>query len=317
MNETLKKLQDMAKLFEEKILTPDDVKEILSGLVSILNSNKKGVEVLTSQIRGEMNNLLVKVASENIKTVAKIKEDNSALSQEMLAKLQEKMSVIVGLIEQVNNLKVPENGKDADENKVADIVLSKMPKAVDPYTAGKIADLLETLKGDDRLSADAIKGLEEYINKVFDSVPRRVGGNTNGGGVQSVISSDNSVTIRASGAKGKGVLDISITTSEPQIQNIYNEYPTDAIDGINTEYNTLNDFTLGTTRVYLNGARQALGIDYTETSSAQITFTSAPLIGSILFIDYQLIVTNPTGNDMLLQDNTDFLLQDSTPLLLQ
>lgn len=100
-------------------------------------------------------------------------------------------------------------------------------------------------------------------------------------------------------------------------QQVFNEYPSDPINSSNKVYTTLNEFTVGTTRVYYNGARQALGIDYTETSNTQISFTTAPDTGSVLFFDYQLLVVTPTVDAILLQDGSNLLLQDGTFLQLQ
>jgi hypothetical protein len=68
---------------------------------------------------------------------------------------------------------------------------------------------------------------------------------------------------------------------------VFNEVPTGAINTSNTIYTTANNFSTGTTRVYLNGVRQILSVDYTETGADEITFTAAPFTGDSLIIDYQ------------------------------
>lgn len=81
-----------------------------------------------------------------------------------------------------------------------------------PETAEALRDKLETLKEDERLDVSAIKGLDKFsdelITKVRGFIPSR-----SGGGVTSITSSDGSVQISSSMAKGKGVVDLKVTTS--------------------------------------------------------------------------------------------------------
>lgn len=70
--------------------------------------------------------------------------------------------------------------------------------------------------------------------------------------------------------------------------NTYNETPTGLVNSSNTVYTAAANFNTGTTRVYLNGLRQALGVDYTETGADEITFTTAPTTGDNLFLDYEV-----------------------------
>lgn len=67
---------------------------------------------------------------------------------------------------------------------------------------------------------------------------------------------------------------------------VYNEVLSGALNGINTAFSTANDFKPGSTRVCINGLREQLGIGYTETGPAQITFDDPPLPDDILTIDY-------------------------------
>lgn len=103
---------------------------------------------------------------------------------------------------------------------------------------------------------------------------------------------------------------------------IWDEAPTDAVDGVNTLFNTLNKYQSGTVRVYLNGARQKPGLDYVESpSNQQITFTIAPLTNDVILFDYEVLIAGGGGgggdNGLLLQDGTNLILQDSTDLIFQ
>lgn len=221
-------------------------------------------------------------------------------------------------------------GKDADEEKIVNKLLKKIPKPKDGESVD-FDEVVETVLSmvkipKPKISLNDVLSLFKNQEGILDfsllkNVPKlqniyvhEEGGHA--GAMETPIKAGENITI-SKDASGNWVISADVNTDDFEIQNIFNEYPVDSINSSNTVFNTLNQFSPGTTRVYLNGARQALGIDYTETSSSQITFTSAPLTGSILFIDYELIITPITGDSMLLQDNTNLLLQDSTSLLLQ
>lgn len=66
-------------------------------------------------------------------------------------------------------------------------------------------------------------------------------------------------------------------------EQIYNEVPTGAIDGINKVYAVYKPFMKGSVRVYLNGLRT---IDFEETTANTFTMDIAPDISDTLIVDY-------------------------------
>lgn len=173
------------------------------------------------------------------------------------------------------------NGKDADESKVIDTVFN-------------------TLKG---------KKIQDIADP-SDLVTFLKRGGFRGGGLSSV--SVDGTTITGNGTPASPL----VAVGGSGVTNIYNEFHKagDPVNSSNTIYNTLFPFVATKIRVYYNGARQALGIDYTETASSQITFTTAPVTGSILFWDYEKSIP-VVGASLLIQDGTNLLLQDGTNLL--
>lgn len=85
----------------------------------------------------------------------------------------------------------------------------------------------------------------------------------------------------------KNAIYDKIETLSGGATQVFNEVPTGSINSSNTVFTTASPFATGTTRVFLNGIRQILGTDYTETDTDEITFTSAPFTGDTLIIDYQ------------------------------
>jgi hypothetical protein len=64
------------------------------------------------------------------------------------------------------------------------------------------------------------------------------------------------------------------------------ETPSGAVDGANTSFGTAQTFVADSTAVYVNGLREWLGRDYTETASNTITLTAPLLAGDTIRIDY-------------------------------
>lgn len=71
--------------------------------------------------------------------------------------------------------------------------------------------------------------------------------------------------------------------------SVYNEFLTGARDSTNVDYTTIHNFVGGTTRFYLNGQRQTLGTDYTESGLRNIHLLKVtPKSWYHLIIDYDI-----------------------------
>ena len=64
------------------------------------------------------------------------------------------------------------------------------------------------------------------------------------------------------------------------------ETPTGSINGSNTDFVLANTPVSGSVKVFLNGVRQKLTIDYT-ISGTTITFLVAPVTNDIILCDYR------------------------------
>jgi len=89
-----------------------------------------------------------------------------------------------------------------------------------------------------------------------------------------------------------GTVTHSAATTDTQSallgQFVSNETPSGLINGSNAIYTTANNYISGSTRVYVDGVRQELGLHYTETGSNQITIDSGYILqtGDRMIIDY-------------------------------
>ena len=81
------------------------------------------------------------------------------------------------------------------------------------------------------------------------------------------------------GAHTVGTTDMTFTalsdsnTGVPATDHIYNEVPAGTIDGSNAIFTTAGAYLTGKLRVYLNGVRQLITDEWSETSPAAGTFT--------------------------------------------
>jgi hypothetical protein len=71
---------------------------------------------------------------------------------------------------------------------------------------------------------------------------------------------------------------------------VYHEIPVWTIDWVNTIFTLSNSCVLWSTRVYLNGMRQRINIEYTQTSQTTIAFITPPLTGDNIILDYTLFI---------------------------
>jgi hypothetical protein len=67
----------------------------------------------------------------------------------------------------------------------------------------------------------------------------------------------------------------------------FNELPTN----INpTQWQTAANYRPVTTQLYLDGMRMKLGVDYIETAPNKVTFSTPPVLGSVVLIDYMPVI---------------------------
>lgn len=81
---------------------------------------------------------------------------------------------------------------------------------------------------------------------------------------------------------------------------IIGETPSGLVNGSNTAFDTASTYVSGTIEVFRDGQlMKSGGADYTETDSNTITFTTAPVTGSVLLVNYQHIVSTSGNADTL------------------
>ena len=197
-----KKIEEMAYRFSDKKMPIVTILEIISELqnkvdeISIPNEQKIIDDVMKSIHRlGKLKSFEAEIDLDpfkeelkgyNEEEIQKLKEIFSSFSEELTTKTtddisslkQEVKDLVKGhvsklygdwgnLSKKINDrLQEIKDGKDADEEKICQMVLERMPEKEDEEeTPEELRDKLETLTGDNRLDKSAIKGLEEIVTK--------------------------------------------------------------------------------------------------------------------------------------------------------
>lgn len=176
MNETAEQLKTISKIFNtSKIITSQDVQDVLGGIVHILAEHKKSTEDMNESSRQTIMAILDRVVdrhNEHKDEVSNLVDEKNSAHAEKIQTLTQEIKELMK--EAVTRL--PKNGKpgkDADPKAVAAIVLSKIKipeyKKTTKATPVEIADSLEALEEEDRLNASALeeKSLLALIEKFF------------------------------------------------------------------------------------------------------------------------------------------------------
>lgn len=184
-NSLFKILQD----FDDERITRDDFIEAIKKV-------KEHFDGKNNENKSE----LAKLAADLIKDIERLEKELSEKTDEGLSgmsKAQERAlseykksldNVAQRLEKRIESIKDGLDGKDADENYILNTLLARLDRLVQEkipekkeLTPEDLANMLETLKGKKRLSAEAIDGLEEKIRNLAPG--KGLGGGTSAIGV--------------------------------------------------------------------------------------------------------------------------------------
>jgi hypothetical protein len=108
--------------------------------------------------------------------------------------------------------------------------------------------------------------------------------------IEDAAGSGNAAPFRVTAIAGNQLTILNVPQSTggggASLQMIWGETPTGTIDGVNKNYGSAFPYSL--IAVFLNGLRQRLNNDYSQTGSQSFSFLNAPLPGDSLSIDYSL-----------------------------
>lgn len=132
MNENIEQLKKLGKIFNsEKIVTKEDISEVLRGVLSIMTSFKKDNISLNKETISLVESLFEKVSIEHEKLVESVDRkitDIGDIKKEIKSEVSETLSELKKLIKEFSKIKPKDgnDGKDADEELIVQNVLSKV-----------------------------------------------------------------------------------------------------------------------------------------------------------------------------------------------
>lgn len=244
----IEQLKKLGKIFNtDKVLTTEDMQELLKGILAIMASFKKDNEVLNKETKKEVKDVFEAVVKKHKESEASISEADKKSRKEAKAELDSAVKECKKIMQKILDMK-PKDGVDGEDGEDGS-----------PDTGLEIVDKLEGLKDGEKLSINAIDELAEILEelskkiKEIGSAPSTGGGRVVGGRV---------------------------------IRFIDDETPVGTVDGVNADFKTTKTPQTGSLKVYRNGSRMRVTEDYTF-SYRTITFINVPQVGEIILVDYR------------------------------
>jgi cell division septum initiation protein DivIVA len=147
MNDNLEQLQKLTKLINtDRIITPDEIEQVISAVTKVLANNKKTTEELNAETK-EVVEQALQVVSENLSTHKQTADEgNSKLASEMEARLKQTMDECRQMVEDTASTVMamkPQDGLDADPKVAAELavplVMEQLPKQKEFILTGEDA----------------------------------------------------------------------------------------------------------------------------------------------------------------------------------
>lgn len=168
--EVAQQLSTLIKTFNDKrVISAGEIEEVLAAIVAILAENKKGVEALTAETKQELESAIQSIADDHegfmkaleadvSKTRADIEKATKAQNERAFKRLQTLMSDF--------KLRIPKDGAPGRDGEPGPEGPPGAPgKDGSPDTPLQVRDKLESLEGEERLDAKAIKNLPQFIKE--------------------------------------------------------------------------------------------------------------------------------------------------------
>lgn len=299
-NEQLKKL---SRIFNsDKLVTPEDIVEVLKGIKNIMETFKKDNISLTQEAKLEVSGLFDKVQSSHEEMLSKaerlVAEAKGSVSKETkkaiagINKIQKELKALAKEIEASK----PMDGKDADEEKIVEEVLSKIKLPEYKETVlddgAKIVAKINELPIDDanvKIDAVHIKNLPQVTQQIIERT----------GFPETQIKAGSNVTVRKD-ASGSWVISSTGGSGGgafTDLTDVPSSYSGEALKVVR-----VNAGETGLEFVTLAGGGDALTSDplsqFAATTSAQLAgvISDETGTGALVFADTPTLVSPVLGN---------------------
>jgi hypothetical protein len=164
MSQTDKKLELLRtlSLLDPDRLTKDDFVKSFRGVIDAFKQREDKFATDFANLHTTLTNRAKQLEDGNATDLTAWKKEATQLRDSVAASLT--ASINAKLQEVDAKLATIKNGDDADEERVTQAVLDRMPTPFDPDSAEDIRNKLELLTGDERLDPKAILGLVERLD---------------------------------------------------------------------------------------------------------------------------------------------------------
>lgn len=182
MDNNLKQLKILAEVFDtDKIITSDEIEQVLKGILSIMNSFKKGNEELNSETRQVANDLLQKTLAEYDAIKESVSQETLQAGVKVATEFDSKIGEIKGLMEEVKSMK-PKDGVNPQPSDVVPLVLAqiKLPEYKETVLDDRdaIVQKINTgTKKDPKIEFTQIEGTDKFhtdlLNRAIEILDSR------------------------------------------------------------------------------------------------------------------------------------------------
>lgn len=245
----LKKLEELFTMVNESI-TRDEFISSFKDVVDLLAQNKKELEK-------EIATTFAEVSQSTDASFSLIKKETLSQIQKALKEQEQGMSFIY---DKVRKLKNGKKGDKGDRGRPGKGIKGDKGDDGSPDTAEQVREKLETLTGEERLDASAIKNLPEATEKIT----KHVIGTSHA--LWNHMDVDVSGITTGQSIKWDGLRWIPFTPVGGGSTSVYNEAPS----GSGTSWTLAHTPDANTLRLYANGQRLIPTTDY-SLSGATIT----------------------------------------------
>jgi len=159
----LDKLNKLLEIMKDDVVSPAEIQKFLTVVLQFITKSKTEFQNLSQENLQKIDQALNKIEQDHKANLASVSQVTSETEKNITTEFNARIKEIKSLMEETL-LKKPKDGLDAppaDENKIIESVIEKLPKHKDVIldSGEEIKVKLEILKGEDRLDASAIKNL--------------------------------------------------------------------------------------------------------------------------------------------------------------
>jgi len=187
MSDNAQQLNKLLKVINyEKILSKEDVDEVIAALVSVLANNKKSIETLNADTVKKVDMLYDRIIQDQVNLEEKIKEQLGTTQTDLLGQVVKETATalqqVKDMLDEVRTL-MPKDGKSPEPSEIVPLVLEqiKLPeqKEIILDDGERIVEKINDLATDNddlKIDVSHIKGLEKFEKEITNLKQRPISG---------------------------------------------------------------------------------------------------------------------------------------------